>query len=95
MVWTYIPERDVGKSVFKEQAMTEKVYRNVLEEGLFRSAKKRELSKRLVLMHDNDPKHCSRIVDESKSYDGTCRMSRILCCFLIIFMQIVKRIHSL
>ena len=61
-VWGYFAWNDVENLVFIEGNMTGEMYKNILDENLFQSLKKLQLSSGMVFQHDNDPKHTAHIV---------------------------------
>jgi hypothetical protein len=54
--------KDVGNLVFLEDNMTRQISMSIIDKNLYGSVKKLGLSKQFVLMHDDDPKHRSKIV---------------------------------
>lgn len=63
MVWACISSKGTGNLVFIEDTMNAIGYRTILVNNLIKSAKKMKL-KNFYFMHDNDPKHTSRLVKE-------------------------------
>jgi hypothetical protein len=62
IVWGCMGKKGIGNLVFLEANMTGPIYKSIFDKNLYASARKLGLSKQFVLMHDNDPKHLSKIV---------------------------------
>ena len=64
MVWCAMSAAGVGNIIFIETTMDKYHYLNILEENLEASAVKLGIKDNFRFVHDNDPKHKSKIVTE-------------------------------
>ncbi|ORD99005.1 TCB1 [Hepatospora eriocheir] len=61
MFWGCISSKGVGRLVEIKSTMTAGVYKQILAQNLNISAREMGLDE-YIFMHDNDPKHISRLV---------------------------------
>lgn len=69
MVWGCMSAAGIGKLSFIETTMDSKGYLNILQQNLLESARQLGIRNDFIFMHDNDPKHTSRIVREWLLYN--------------------------
>ncbi len=61
-VWGCFAWNGMGNLVFIDGNLTGEMYKDILQNNLFQSAKKLQLNRQMVFQHDNDPKHTAHVV---------------------------------
>lgn len=69
MVWGCMSASGVGKLKFIDGVMDSKAYLSILKNDFLPSVQKLGLQDNFIFMHDNDPKHNSRLVREWLLYN--------------------------
>jgi hypothetical protein len=64
MVWGCFIRKGVGKLYVLDRIMDRHYYRDILEQNLLPSIDHFQLGQACIFMHDNDPKHTSKLVKE-------------------------------
>jgi hypothetical protein len=64
MVWGAMALNGVGNLHFIDDIMTKEVYKDVLENNLFSSARKLRMRRNFIFQQDNDPKHTAKILQK-------------------------------
>ncbi|CAM4746608.1 unnamed protein product [Rotaria magnacalcarata] len=64
MIWVSFTRQGVGKLCLLDRIMDRFYYRDILEQNLLPSINHLKLGQQCMFMHDNDPKHTSKIIND-------------------------------